>query len=392
MTLRLQGKGGVFGAPGKAVGSTKDCVGLTALDVGVPGKAGLLVSGSGAPVLLIPGAGGAFTVRPLKADPALAKGSGGFGRCLVADFDGDGLADVLQPGSRAGLMYKGKGGGSFATGARSRVALGRGRSGSFVGDWDHDGLLDVFAAAQDTCRLWNNKGGFVFHNMLGLSGEIAYISKPGGFGGGVCDVNNDGHQDILITYPGTLPQIFFNRAFRSFGHAHKLALGALGEAPPDGEPVNQEPELAPDEEDMTGEQAGLVRDLNGDGAEDLVVVFRHHKRKKAKGGAKPGPWETGAHHGEIWFFPRQVDQDAAFAARVALPPGKGFAGPLTVTGWAKKQCLGAWNVVPGTTEAFFGRPEAGPVEVRWRLPGGKRQRRIVVLEDGPARLVIGDEK
>ena len=55
---------------------------------------------------------------------------------------------------------------------------------------------------------------------------------------------------------------------------------------------------------------------------------------------------------------------------------------MAVTGWIGKRCLGAWNVLPGVSQACFGRTEAGPVTLKWRLPGGQEQTREVVLEKG----------
>jgi hypothetical protein len=53
---------------------------------------------------------------------------------------------------------------------------------------------------------------------------------------------------------------------------------------------------------------------------------------------------------------------------------------VTVTGWIGKRCLGAWNVLPGVSQAFLCRSDAGPVTLKWRLPGGKEQTKEVVLE------------
>jgi len=389
VTVRLQSAKGALAGPGKTVYTSADCVGLGALDVGVRGRAGILVSTAGAAVLFVPGSDGSFVKRVLGAEPRLTKQLVPFSRCLVADFDNDHVPDILQPASTGSLFYKGKGDGRFARSVRCSVGLGKGRSSSFVGDWDQDGLLDVFAASQDFCRLWHNKGRLTFHNMLGLSGEMAYISKPGAICGGVCDVNNDGLQDVLIIYSSMLPQVFFNRGFRSFGHARKLAAADLV-AGPAAEGQEQEPvEAKEDRREIIGGQAGLVGDLNGDGAQDMILVLRHNVMEKTRPPREAGPGKKGAHDGEVWFLPRQVAEDSALCVRVALPLGKGFAGPLTVTGWTDRRCLGAWNVSPGTSEAFFGKLEAGEVEIRWQLPGGKPQKRTVVVEDKPVRIVIG---
>jgi len=44
--------------------------------------------------------------------------------------------------------------------------------------------------------------------------------------------------------------------------------------------------------------------------------------------------------------------------------------------------MGAWNVVPGVSHACFGRNDAGPVTLKWRLPGGKEQQKEILLEKG----------
>ena len=71
-----------------------------------------------------------------------------------------------------------------------------------------------------------------------------------------------------------------------------------------------------------------------------------------------------------------------------LPAGAEYAGPLTVTGYSGDRCLGAWNVVSGGSQAFFGRFEAGPCLVTWKLPGGEVQKKEVILEDKPVVFEI----
>jgi hypothetical protein len=357
VSLWLQAADGTFAAAAKPVHAVEKCLGLAVVDAGAAGRPGILVSSAGAPVLLVPGEGGAFSARELKSDATAAAELGQAGRCLVADFDSDRKPDVLRTAARGSLFYKGEGKGAFAAGVKCPVALGPGRAGGYVGDWDQDGMLDVFCGAEDRCRLWHNRGAGKdgktrFFDMLGISGEIAYISKPGGFGGQVCDVNNDGLQDFLIIYQKMAPQIFFNRGFRSTGHAHVMDLAEQNLLPEAGK----------------GQQAGTVADVTDDGAQDMVVALAD---------------------GDVWVFPRELTSEWALCLRVALPLGKGFAGPLTVTGSVEERGLGAWNVVPGTSEAFFGRRDGDEVTVEWQLPGGKPQKKTLEVEDKPVRMVIG---
>ncbi|MFO7897936.1 MAG: VCBS repeat-containing protein [Planctomycetota bacterium] len=380
ISLWLQTETGKLRAPRRPIRRLRGCLGLAPLDVG-RSRPALLVSMPRGPVVLRRQRDASYRPTSLKPSPKQAKAAGRLGRCLVADFDGDARPDLLLPGSAAGLFYRGRPKGAFAAPVGLELTLGKGQAEAFVGDWDHDGRFDVFTAAEDGCRLWQNRGDLVFRETLGVSGEVAYISKPGAIGGGVCDVNNDGRQDLLILYDAMLPQIFFNRGFRSFGHARGLSVDRLEAA--GGRPN-------PGERELLGAQAGLVRDLTDDGAQDLAVVLRHQVRNEPPDG-DPGPWRRGPRNGELWVFPREVDEAFGLALRVALPSDRPDAGPLAVTGRIEERSLGAWNVRPGVADAFFGRLEAGPVRIRWRMPGGEVQGRSVVVEK-PVRVLIGPRK
>jgi hypothetical protein len=74
--------------------------------------------------------------------------------------------------------------------------------------------------------------------------------------------------------------------------------------------------------------------------------------------------------------------------RAVLSSKGPYIGPLTVTGWREKCCLGAWNVLAGTSEAFVGQKEAGPVILKWQTPAGKPQQKQVIVETGPVRVVL----
>ena len=359
LSIWQQAADGTFASQPIKVGDAlkSGCLGLAVVDVGQKGRPGLLASTPGAPVLLAPGSDGGLQPKPFPKKNPLPADLGKPAPAVVADLDGDGLADVLQPFERASLLYRGTGAGVFAEPLRSPVALGNLPGKAWVGDFDHDGLLDVFVVAADQrCGLYHNLGGGKFLDYLFISGEIAYISQPDARGAQVCDVNNDGRQDVLIWYSNLRPLIFFNRGFRSFGHAHTLDL--------------QEQGLL-DEKTVNGQQAALVADLNGDGAQDMVVVPLN---------------------GDVWVFFRAIYLEAGLAVRAVLPPGGDFAGPLTVTGFVEKRCLGAWNVVAGSAEAFLARIDAGPLELRWQFPGGKPQKKEVILESAPVRLILKPEK
>jgi len=330
------------------------CLHVAALDGGGR-RCCALISTPGMPILLRPRDEGGWDETPLSADAGgYEKAAAPLGRaaaCLAADLDGDHAADVLQPFERGVVIFPGRSPGRFGRPVASReVGAGPGRAAAFVGDYDADGLLDVFCAGEGGCRIWQNRGRLRFEEALHHSGEAAYITKPMASGGATCDVTNDGRQDFLVRYADRAPQVFFNRGFRSFGHAHGLDV--------------QENELLTEAE--KGTRAGAVADLDGDGAQDMVVVLPD---------------------GAVWAFLREPPAGAAPSLAVALPPDGPLSGPVTVTGWQARRCLGAWNVRRGTSEAFFARDVKGPITVRWALPGGKTQeKKVIVLK--PTRFVL----
>jgi len=353
LRLWVQAKDGAFaGAPQQIpVGLRGACRGISLLDVGTKGRPGILVSGEGGPILLRPDAQGGFRQEALAAP---AEGFASAAACLVADLDGDVQCDILLPDASGSLFFKGEGPGRFAKPVPCPVALGKGRSGAFVGDFDHDGRLDVWAFAEDRCRLWRNRVGLSFEEVMSISGETAYYAMPGALCGLTCDINNDGRQDTFMAYPDRPPLIFFNRGFRSFGKALELT----------------REDVIP--ETTEGQQAGTVADLNGDGAQDMAIVLKS---------------------GALWVFWREVfEGEPALALRAALPLGGESAGPLTVTGWIETRCLGAWNVQAGSAEALFGRTQAGEVTLRWQFPGVKEQKRAIAVEHKALRFLLESAK
>ncbi len=352
LNLYVQGPDGaiVRARSSPAEAPANGCLALSALDMGAGGKPGLLVSTRGAPILLAPGA------LPMKARELVKGGLSGEGlgkaaACLVADFDGDSHPDIIQPFERGSLFYSGKGSGCFGIGVVCAIAAGKGKSAICTGDFDADGLLDVLTTSKEGCEIWQNLGRGRFAPRRSSSGEIAYIAKPEGIACEACDINNDGRQDIFIAYESMGAQIFFNRGFRSTGHAHKLDLTDNG--------------LLPDAE--KGQQAGCIGDFNADGAQDMALVLKK---------------------GNVHLFWRDTAEASPLSIKVDLSPKGSFAGPLTVTGWLGRRCLGAWNVIPGTSTGFVGLMDVGKRNVKWRFPGDRPQEKQFVVEDDPVRFLI----
>ena len=175
LTIHVQGPDGTF-SPSEG-GKVTECIGLSAVDVGTKGKAGLIISTHAAPLLLLPGP--TATPTPLAAGAWPGGELGSPGPCLVADFDNNGLPDVLQPLAQGSLLYRGTRPGSFAPPVACPVALGPHPARICPGDWDGDGLLDLFVAGEDGCRLWQNLGGGQFLECVKLAGEVGYAAPSG---------------------------------------------------------------------------------------------------------------------------------------------------------------------------------------------------------------------
>jgi hypothetical protein len=120
-----------------------------------------------------------------------------------------------------------------------------------------------------------------------------------------------------------------------------------------------------------GAQAGVVADFTNDGAQDMALALLN---------------------GEIWVFPRTTDSGSTLGARVTLPPGGAFSGPVNVTGNNGIFSMGAWAVQPGVGEAFLTRSEPGPVTFTWQLPGGAVQKQKQDLEEKLVRFQIPQGK
>jgi hypothetical protein len=342
LTIHLQGADG-FG--GKKIGTgfkpEGKVLSLLAVDAGVKGKPGLLVGTEKGPVLLAP-AGDGFKAAALAAPPA---DLGAASPPVVADLDGDGLYDVLQPFEKDGVVWKGKGGGKFDAPVKVGVGSGKGVTRCCTGDYDADGLLDVYMVGADCVRFWSNKGKLKFVDSFGHSGEMCYTAQPGGSGAGTCDLNNDGLQDIWITYASEAVHHYFNRGFRSFGKS----LSTIWE--------NQDVQA----DTAPGQQAGVIEDLNGDGGQDMALVLKT---------------------GEVLVYLREVWEDEPpLSVRAVLAPKSPCAGPITVTGWNDKRCLGSWNLTAGSAGALFCLAAPGKVKLKWKFPGGKEQTKTIELEE-----------
>lgn len=353
LVIWSQGADGTFSSAKVTDVPKEACTGLAVIDAGQGGRAGLVWGAAGGAALLVPERSkpGTFAIKRLAVAPAALTDATGAGAPLVADFDGDGLPDVILPHAKGSVFFRGKGGGEFAEGVACDVKLGSGRATAFVGDFDMDGRLDILTGSEESLMLWQNEGGGRFKEVAKLSGEMHYLASPGAIGGNVCDINGDGRPDIFLAYQDGRPLVFFNRGFRSLMHAH---------SPTDLAESDKLPEA------MDGQRAGVLADFDGDGRQDMALVLPD---------------------GTVRVLTQAPREGARrLALRVALSPGSATAGPITVSATCGRMPMGAWLVAPGTAEAFFAREEPGEIEVTWQLPGARPQKKTFVLDLGKELL------
>lgn len=355
LQVHWQKANGKFAASGALAAESlrQGCLSLAILDVGQNGRPGLLVGTKATPVMLTFREDGSVAGRPLVTGDFPGTDLGEAGRCVLADFDGDSFPDVVQMFAQGGLFYKGTAPGAFAPPVKNQVACGLGRYGACLGDYDHDGRPEILVVSQDGMpSLYQNLGAGRFRNVLPYSGSFGYISKAGGICCQTIDINNDGRQDIFVTYGGGLaPQIFFNRGFRCFGLSRKLDAQLRAQLP-----------LAAE-----GQQAGCVADFTGHHALDMFLVLNN---------------------GELWLVPQKVE-GPALAAIATLSARSPCAGPVVVTACDQNgRSLGGWTVSAGEPGAFFGVTEQGPLTLTWRWPGQPVQEQEVIVEGQAVRLTL----
>ncbi len=359
ITLWLQHEQGAFDARPLTVTLPHGCIGLAAMDVGVGGRSGLLISTSAAPMVLTPAADGSFKASELAAPDAESELGRGLS-CVAADFDGDGIVDIVQPRTVSSVFYRGKAPGVFEAPSVLK-SLGTGPDGrsAFAGDWDGDGLLDIFVVGENGCFAWRNLGKGRFQDVYEDAGEVAYKALRNAIGGMACDINSDGRQDLLLAYADQAPQVFFNRGFFTFGLAESLKL-----------------ENDPTITDLDrGVQAAVMADFSGApgtpgrGVESLIVVLKS---------------------GSVWVLSPSAERSSESRSpggyAVSIRLAEGSLGPVTVVGYDETRCLGGRVAAPGSP-ARFGMQSPGPLKLQWRDSAGREQSRTIEVL-GSTRFVL----
>jgi VCBS repeat protein len=172
----------------------------------------------------------------------------------IADFDGDGVPDLVSANQQASQLtvFIGSGSGTFTPSDSRRIQLQAGAAPQAVAaaDVDGDGRVDLVAAEFGGDRIGvcfaNSDGGFEPETWLNTA-----VTTSGPTSVAVIDVNGDGRRDVVCANEfGNDVVFFFQDDTRTFGHHQRLAIP--GATP---HPV-----------------AMAVADVDGDGHVDVVCA------------------------------------------------------------------------------------------------------------------------
>ncbi len=348
--LSVQGEDGTFGIRPIGV-QLADCRSLAAVDVGDDSRSGLLAGRADGPPLLIVPEDDGFAVRPLPASEA-DLGAGGV--CLAADLDGNGRWDVVRAFARGLVLYKG--GPEPGTFDDEPVVvpmpLVENPAAVLAADYDLDGRLDLLIAGEDGIALLRQEDELSWVDATQITGELWRHANVAGepiVAVSPADINADGRPGVAFMLPGANPMVFFNRGFAVFGLSLDLLLA--------------DSDLEEAANLTRGQTAGLMADLTGNGAQDLLTVDPEQR---------------------IWLVRGRMVEEPGLWLTLSVP--EGAVGPRTVSVSVGDRVQGMHVLRPGVP-AVIGCRRRGPVDLTWTEPdGSKKSQRVVVVRPTTAAL------
>ena len=262
------------------------------------------------------------------------------------DLDNDGTNEIVQSGARGYVVADHKNG-HWKSSAHAGLRSGFGTATSARVDLDHDGKLDLAMAGSDGLGLWRTVTGRMYNQHP--SGETDYVPSTGQRDILINDFNGDGLQDLIILYERAIPHCFFNRGFATYGFAAELDLAAGKNALRTA---------------AQGQQAGLLTDMNGDGAPDLVMVLSD---------------------GSIYACMREKRKQEL---TLCIDAPSNITTPIELMIESEQRSLGVWSLESGRP-LYIGLEKPGPLHLSWKSKGADKQQQKVLLVDGPVRIQLG---
>jgi hypothetical protein len=168
-------------------------------------------------------------------------GGTGAGPLVLADFDGDGILDLVVGDGPMVSFLKGNGDGSFQLPETSFPGFNI--QWLVAADFNHDGHLDVAAADGNVgavVLLGNGDG--TFQSAMYLADNLDPVSVAAG------DFNQDGHLDLVLANESKTVTVFLGNGDGTFQSPTTLEVGK-------------------------GPRSVAVGDFNGDGALDIAVAI-----------------------------------------------------------------------------------------------------------------------
>ncbi len=302
LDLRLGNGDGTFQSP-KVVGTTHGGIieDLAAADVNHDGKLDLVVveSGSAGYVDVFYGNGDGSFQKALSFPTAAAPTS-----VAVADFNGDGLADIAVGDVSGGIeIFKNVGGNSFVPAGTIKLetvssAIAALRSG----DVDANGTIDLAASTNDGAYvLWGDGHGNFTPVLL-----KTYSPGYGAVALNTGDLNQDGNTDIVVSYscgtpfgagrnPGTLCtaiDVFYGQGNRSTFYRPAVTDNGVNVSSLQAVDINGDGigDLVGTGADSNGSQQGLFLYLgHPDGSFDQTPM-RYIAASEGTSALLPGDW------------------------------------------------------------------------------------------------------
>ncbi len=220
----------------------------------------------------------------------------------AADYDNDGLEDLLVTGYGKVILYRNLGNGKFEdVTAKAGIKVDGWSISSTWLDYDRDGCVDLFIGRYvkfdpkyrafyaadnypgpldyegDTSRLYHNNCDGTFTDVTDKSGIGAYIGRA--MGVTAADFDGDGWPDIYVANDRTENFLFHNKhdgTFEEIANDAGVAYGQNGE--------------------NTGAMGPVFADFEGRGLLDLFVTDSHYNRLLLNDG-KLGFDDLGARNG-----------------------------------------------------------------------------------------------